>query len=113
MACLGLYGLLTFAVTARTRELGVRAALGATPGALISLVLRNGLLLTLAGVAAGLLLSAATVRLLQSFLYGVNPLDLSTFAGATLVLLFFTVAAALLPARRAAALDPIEALRMD
>ncbi len=111
LACLGLYGLLTFAVTTRRQELGIRAALGATPGSLVTLVVQSGLSPALAGIGLGLALSTAAVELVRSMLYEVSALDLRTFLGAALLLLVLALASALIPARRAAALDPVEALR--
>ena len=111
LACLGLYGLLGYSVASRRREIGIRAALGAPPVSLITLVLRNGMALTLCGIGIGLLLTAAAVRLLQSMLFGVSAFDATTFGAAALLLFLFALAAALFPARRAAALDPVEALR--
>ena len=111
LACLGLYGLLTFAVTSRRQEFGIRVALGATPGSLTSLLVSSGLSPTLAGIGLGLALSIAAVELVRSMLYDVNALDLRTFAGAAFLLLVLALASALIPARRAAALDPVEALR--
>lgn len=111
LACLGLYGLLTFAVAPRRQELGIRAALGATPGSLTSLLVSSGLSPTLAGIGLGLALSIAAVELVRSMLYDVNALDLRTFAGAAILLLVLALASALIPARRAAAFDPVEALR--
>jgi predicted permease len=109
----GLYGLLTYTVTQRTREIGIRMALGADRGQVISGVLWQALVLMAAGVAIGLTLTVWTGRLLQSFLYGVSKQDPWVLALGPAVLLFCGTLAALLPARRAASVDPIQALRTD
>lgn len=111
LAAIGLYGVLSYGVSQRRREMGVRAALGATQGGLLRLVLREGLVLTVAGLALGLGASAGVTRLMQSLLFGVTPLDTVAFVTAPLALLVVAVVACLVPARRAAAIDPAEALR--
>jgi predicted permease len=109
----GLYGLLTYTVTQRTREIGIRMALGADRGKVIGGVLWQALVLIAAGIAIGLTLTLWTSRLLQSFLYGVSKQDPWVLALGPAVLLFCGTLAALLPARRAATVDPIQALRTD
>jgi predicted permease len=109
----GLYGLLTYTVNTRTREIGVRMALGADRGQVIGMILRQALLLMIAGITIGLALTLWTSRFLQSFLYGVSKHDPWILALGPFVLLLFGTLAALLPARRAATVDPIQALRMD
>jgi predicted permease len=111
LACLGLYGLLTFAAASRRQELGIRAALGATPASLVSLLVSSGLLPTVAGVGLGIAISTVAVKFVRSMLYDVNALDLRIFLGAAFLLLSLALASALIPARRAAAMDPVEALR--
>ncbi|MGE5245680.1 MAG: ADOP family duplicated permease [Betaproteobacteria bacterium] len=113
LAAVGLYGVLAFGVAQRRRELGVRAALGAGRGRLVGMVLREGLGLTLGGLALGLLAAAAVTRLLESLLFGVTPLDPLAFLAAPLALVLVAVVACALPARRAATVDPAEALRCD
>ncbi len=113
LASVGLYGVLSFGVAQRRRELGVRAALGAGRRALVVLVLREGLGLTLAGVAVGLLGAALLTRLLQNLLFGVTPLDAVSFLAAPLLLLPVAALACLLPAHRAAAADPAGVLRCE
>jgi ABC-type antimicrobial peptide transport system permease subunit len=100
-------------VSQRRRELGVRAALGASRARLVGLVLREGLVVAVVGVGVGLAGSAALTRLMQSQLFGVTPLDLPSFAGAGLVLLVVAVLACAIPAGRAAAIEPAEALRCE
>jgi predicted permease len=109
----GIYGLLAYLVTQRTRELGIRIALGAQRGRVMAMVLRQASGMLLCGLAAGLLLAYATSRLLGTLLYGVRPHDPWTMAAVTLVLLAGGLAASYLPARRAAGVDPMEALRSE
>ena len=111
MAGIGLYGLISYSVTQRTREIGIRVALGAGPGLVRSLLLREGGSLALTGGVLGLLGSLVTSRLLQSQLVGVRPLDPVAILGAVALLLVVTVAATLIPARRATRVDPMVALR--
>ena len=113
LAATGLYGVLTYSVSQRRREMGIRGALGATRAGLLGLVLREGLLLTVAGLVLGLGASLAVTRLMASLLFGVTPLDALSFAAAPLALLGVAAAACLIPARRAAAVDPAEALRSE
>jgi len=113
LASVGLYGVLSYGVSQRRRELGVRAALGASPGDLVGIVVREGLALATVGLAAGLGAAAALTRFMQAALFGVEPLDAVSFAAAPLVLLLVAAAACLLPAARAAATDPAEALRSE
>jgi ABC-type antimicrobial peptide transport system permease subunit len=114
MLCVGgLYGLLAYVVTQRTREMGVRIALGAQRGNLLWLVMRQAGTMLLVGVAVGLGLALASGRLVRGFLYGVQAHDGWTLAGAALLLFLSGMLAAYLPARRAARVNPIEALRAD
>ena len=113
LAALGVYGVTSYAVTSRTREFGIRSALGARRASVLGLVLRQGLATALAGVAAGLLLAAAATRVLASLLVGVTPHDPWTFVAAPLGLLLVCALASLLPARRATRVPPQEALRAD
>jgi len=113
LASVGLYGVLSYGVSQRRRELGVRAALGASRPRLMALVIGEGLVLTSIGLAAGLAGAALMTRLMQGALFGVEPLDPLSFAAAPLALLPVAVAATLLPALRAASIDPAEALRCD
>jgi predicted permease len=109
----GIYGLLAYLVTQRTRELGIRIALGAQRVRLMAMVLRQAGAMLMAGLAVGLLLAYATSRIVGTLLYGVKPHDPWTMAAVTLVLLAGGLAAACIPARRAAAVDPMVALRSE
>ncbi len=111
LAAIGLYGVTAFWVSRRTREIGIRIALGATPAAVVARVLGQGLTLVLAGLAAGTLLAAAAARSLQGLLYGVSSMDPLSYAAAAAVLLTVAVAANIVPARRASRVDPMIALR--
>jgi predicted permease len=111
LASVGLYGVLSYSVSQRRREFGVRAALGASRPGLVMLVLREGLALTATGVALGLAGAAALTRLMQSALFGVTPLDPASFALAASLLLAVALAACLIPGARAASVDPAESFR--
>ena len=113
LGMVGIYGLLAYSVKQRTSEIGLRIALGASRGRVLGMVLRQGLRLTLAGLALGLAGAFATTRLLASSLYGVNAIDPITFAAVPLLLLLITIAACLVPAARAANVDPMITLRYE
>jgi predicted permease len=106
LAIIGVYGVMTFAVAQRTREIGVRLALGARPWSVVGLVLRRGLVLTLLGIGLGWAGAFALTRFLASLLYGTAPTDALTFAAVALLLAAVATAAGYVPARRAAAIDP-------
>jgi predicted permease len=111
LAAIGLYGVLSYGVAQRTGEIGIRMALGATRGDVLSLVVRQSLLVVAGGAAVGFLLALAGARFIRTFLYGLTPTDAGTLFGATAVLLGAAAIAAYIPARRAAHLDPVVALR--
>jgi predicted permease len=111
LAALGVYGIAAYHASLRTREIGIRVALGAARGQAVSLVLRQIGWLALTGIATGLSAAALATNLLEGMLYGVRPLDPVSFAGGALVLGGLAVVAGLIPARRAAAVNPVEALR--
>jgi predicted permease len=113
LGAIGLYGVMAYAVTLRTRELGVRIALGAQPSAVAAMMTRQGIALTAAGIVSGLALFALVARFLQSFLFGVAPGDPVTLAAASLLLVLIAAAASWVPARRASRVDPVEALRAE
>jgi putative ABC transport system permease protein len=113
LAAIGIYGVMACSVTQRTRELGVRAALGATRGDLVRMVLGEGLKLATIGAALGLASALAGGRVIAALLFATNPADAGVLVGATGFLMFVAMVAALLPARRAAAVDPIVALRTE
>jgi predicted permease len=113
LACLGLYGVLSFAVVHRTREIGVRVALGAQRGDVLSTVIGKGLKLVLVGLLVGLAGAWAVTRLVSGLLFGVTPTDPITFTGVALLLVVVAVLASWLPARRATKVDPMVALRCE
>ncbi len=113
LAAVGIYAVISFGVAARTREIGVRMALGARAADVRRLVVAQTARPVAAGVALGVILGAVAARLLAGFLYGVSPSDPVTFAGVTALLLFCALGAAYLPARRASRIDPMTALRTD
>jgi len=113
LATLGLYGVMAYAVTRRTREMGVRLALGATPAQLTRLIARDGLRLALIGVAIGSVCAIPLAQLLGALIFGIHVADLGAFAGTCALLVAVALIAALLPARRASRVDPIAALRAE
>jgi putative ABC transport system permease protein len=113
LATLGLYSVMSFVVAQRTRELGIRQALGAEPRDLIKLIIRFGARLAFLGIAIGLIAAFLATRLLTTLLYGVNTNDLLTFVGTALFLLSVALLACWIPARRATKVDPLVALRHE
>jgi putative ABC transport system permease protein len=113
LAMVGLYGLISHMVLQRTREIGIRVALGAQRGDILKIVLRQGIRAAVAGVAFGVLAGLVLTRLMRSLLYGIAPSDAFTFSAVAILLLLVTFAACLLPARRATRVDPVVALRYE
>lgn len=113
MSSVGVYGVIAYTVSRRTREIGIRVALGAQRRDVIMMVVRQGLKLAAIGIAIGLPVSLGATRLLSSFLYGLSPTDLLSFAYVTVLLLGLALAACYIPARRATRINPITALREE
>jgi ABC-type antimicrobial peptide transport system permease subunit len=113
LAAIGLYGLVSYGVTLRLREIGVRLALGASGADVVRMVLANGLRLTAVGAVLGLLASAFTTRLVQAYLLNVSAVDAVAFGGAVVVLVAVAAVAAIIPARRAGTADPLTVLRTE
>lgn len=113
LTTIGMYGTIAYWVLQRTRELGIRRALGAPMGSIVWIVIGRGLVLTSAGLAVGIVGSIALTRFIQSFLFHVSPTDPLTFATVTLLTLAVSLVATLIPAQRAVRVDPMEALRME
>jgi putative ABC transport system permease protein len=113
LAALGIYGVMSYAVAQRRQEMGLRVALGASPGDLYRTVLARGLTLTAAGLTIGLVLAIAAARLLRALLYDISPFDPIAFASTAGVLLCIAFIACVIPARRAAVADPLVALRSE
>jgi predicted permease len=113
LAVVGLYGVKAYSVARRTREIGIRMALGAKPAAILRLIMGEGLIMLLGGIALGLLLAVATGKILSGILYEVGALDPVAFTAAPILLAAAALVATWLPARRAAALNPIKALRYE
>jgi ABC-type antimicrobial peptide transport system permease subunit len=111
LAAIGIFGVLSYIVRARTREIGVRVAIGASPRSVVTLILKQAMTWTITGAAIGLTLAFGMTRFLVSLLYGVTPSDPWTFAGVTFVLGAVACVAALVPTVRASRLDPLAALR--
>jgi putative ABC transport system permease protein len=113
LAAIGLYGVIAYSVSRRTREIGIRLALGAAPAGVVSMIMRQGLSVTATGVTAGLLLSWPAARMISTGLYGVGAADPLAWAAAVGVLTASAAFANYLPARRAARVDPSVALRTE
>ena len=113
LACVGIYGIMAYSVAQRTNEIGIRLALGAQPGQVQSMILRESTWLTFVGIVVGVASALWLTRLVKSMLYGVTPNDPVTLAAGAVVLLAITLAATWIPARRAASIQPMEALRHE
>jgi putative ABC transport system permease protein len=113
ITAIGVYGVISYSVTQRTREIGLRMALGADRSDVLKMILRQGMALTLLGVALGVAMTAMLTRLMAKLLYGVSPTDPETFAAITLLLIAVAILACWIPGRRAAKVDPMIALRQD
>jgi ABC-type antimicrobial peptide transport system permease subunit len=113
LAASGIFAVLSYAVTSRTREFGIRIALGADAGRVLWHVLREGMAFPVAGLLVGVVASLAVTRLLQSSLYEISPWEPRVFVGTTALLLVVAAAACLVPAWRATRADPMEALRAE
>jgi ABC-type antimicrobial peptide transport system permease subunit len=113
LGIVGIYGVMSYAVLQRTREMGIRLALGAEPGQLRRMFVGNGLVLAGAGVVAGLAAAAGLTRLMKSLLFGISALDPVIYAAMPVVLVAAALLASYLPARRASRVDPSEALRLE
>ena len=113
LAAVGVYGVISYAVSQRTAELGIRIALGAEPGDVLGLVLAYGARLTLGGVGLGLVGAALLSRVMESQLFGVSATDPVTFVGVAVALTLVAMVAAYIPARRTARMNPVQALQGD
>jgi putative ABC transport system permease protein len=113
LAALGVYAVMTYAVSQRTSEIGIRMALGARPGNVLRLVLGQGGLITLTGVAVGLFAALALSQYLRVLLFQVTPVDLRTYAAASIGFGAIALAASYVPARRASLIDPLAAIRHE
>jgi ABC-type antimicrobial peptide transport system permease subunit len=113
LAAIGIYGVISLLVTRRRQEIGIRIALGARPGSILSMVVRRGMVLAAAGVVLGLVAAGLITRLLTSLLYGITRFDLPTFTLVPATLAAVALIACLIPAARAASVDPIVALREE
>ena len=113
LAAVGLYGIMAFSASRRTREIGIRVALGAGRSNVLRLMVREGMQLAAIGIVIGLVLAAAAAQLVAGWLFNVSPLDRATFVAMPAIFIAVALVASYLPARRAAAADPLTALRAE
>src|SRR2546422_6867143 len=113
LAAIGIYGVMSYSVTQRTREIGIRMALGAQPRNVLTLILKQGMLLALVGISIGLIISFALMRVLANQLYGVSTTDLETFAAISILLMSVALISCYIPALRATKVDPLIAVRYE
>ena len=113
LAAIGIYGVMAYSVSQRTREIGIRVALGAQRSEVVGLVLNQSLVLTVVGIALGIAGAAAVTRYLEGLLFGLTPLDPATFIGVSVMFAAVALVAAYVPARRATRVDPLVALRCE
>jgi len=113
LAVVGLYGIISYIVAMRRNEIGIRMALGAIPRNVVAIIVRQTLVLLALGAAVGIVLALAAVQTASSLLFGLEPNDPLTFAGATVLLVAIALIASFLPARRASRVDPMVALRYE
>lgn len=113
LATIGVYGVMAFMVSGRSREIGIRLALGARPGDVLRMILRDGACLTAAGVVIGLIAALALTRVMQTLLFEITPTDPVTFATFAALIALAAMLACFVPARRATRVDPVSALRAE
>ena len=113
LASIGLYAVMAYIVRQRTREFGIRIAVGATAGEVVSMTIREGMLLVTAGIAIGLILARVLTSALETLLFGISDTDAPTFIGVAVILSVVALCACYLPARRASRVDPVAALRHE
>jgi ABC-type antimicrobial peptide transport system permease subunit len=113
LACVGIYGIMAYSVASRRNEIGIRLALGAQPGQVRAMILRESTSLAIAGIVVGVTAALLLTRLVKSMLYGIEPDDPATIVTGVVTLLAVAVAASWIPARRAASVQPMEALRHE
>jgi putative ABC transport system permease protein len=113
LGVVGIYGVVAYSVSRRTRDIGIRIALGSSVGGVVRMFVREGLLLSCVGAASGLLAAFSVTRLMESLLFGVSPVDPLTYGAVFLGLILAALVASWFPARRAAVIDPVNALRAE